>query len=83
MDLDGQDEAREKLALARQIQQAQQERIRLVKEVVQHQSAAGLGERQADYRRLITGALGVREEDVEAMLPDILAELEDIQGMET
>lgn len=77
---DKQAQLREKMAMARKIGQLHQERIRLVKDVVDHQSAAGLGERQADYRRLITGALGVREEDVETMLPDIVAELEDIQN---
>ena len=82
MDMDGDDQVKEKIAVARRLVQMQQERVRLVKEVVDHQSAAGLGERQADYRRLITGALGVREEDVEAMLPDIVAELEEIEGME-
>ncbi|GAB7357787.1 hypothetical protein MBLNU459_g0606t1 [Dothideomycetes sp. NU459] len=75
--------SREKLALLRKLRDLQQERIRLVREVVENQSAAGLGERQADYRRLITGALGVREEDVEGMLPEIVAELEEYQGMES
>lgn len=73
---------REKLAMVQRLKSSQRERIRLVREVVENQSAAGLGERQADYRRLITGALGVREEDVEGMLPEIVAELEEYQGME-
>lgn len=82
MDRDGEDAVSDKIAMLKRLQQLQQERIRLVKEVVDSQSAAGLGERHADYRRLITGALGVREEDVEGMLPDIVAELEELHGME-
>jgi hypothetical protein len=31
---------------------------------------------------LIVGALGVRDEDVDGMLPDIVGELEEWQGME-
>ncbi|KAL1297494.1 hypothetical protein AAFC00_005013 [Neodothiora populina] len=69
------------LTLLRQIQSLYQDRIRLVKEVVEHQAAAGLGERQADYRRLISGALGVEDRDIEGMLGDILAELEEIHGL--
>ncbi|KAI9694622.1 MAG: hypothetical protein M1822_000238 [Bathelium mastoideum] len=68
----------EQLQLARLLAGTQQERRRLVAEVVQGLAAAGTGERQAEYRRLITGALGVREEDVEGMLPEILRELEEV-----
>lgn len=82
MDLDGEDALTEKLSMVQKIKQAHQERIRLVKEVVEYRSAVGMSNRQADYRRLITGALGVPEESVEQMLPDIVAELEEIQGME-
>lgn len=76
---DGDSEAlvREKLNLALLLHRAQAERRALVAEVVQNLSVAGMGERQSEYKRLITGALGVREEDVEAMLPDILEELEE------
>lgn len=79
MDTSLADEGEGKMELLRGVKALHEERVRLVKEVVAHQSAAGLGERQADYRRLITSALGVREEDVEVMLPDILAELEECQ----
>lgn len=81
MDMDGEDLPRDKMALMRKLKLLHQERQRLVSEVVDHQSAAGLGERQADYRRLISGALGVEDKDIEAMLPDIVAELEETHGV--
>ncbi|PNS16386.1 hypothetical protein CAC42_120 [Sphaceloma murrayae] len=71
------DEAREKEEMMRRIFGLQEERRGLVREVVRNQSLAGLGERQADYRRLITGALGVKDADVEGMLPEICQELEE------
>ena len=37
-------------------------------------------EKQGLYKRLITGALGVREEDVEGLLPEIVGELEESSG---
>ncbi|EON64009.1 hypothetical protein W97_03239 [Coniosporium apollinis CBS 100218] len=70
-------EETEKLQLAQALLTAQHERQALVKGIVQDLAVAGMGERQAEYRRLITGALGVRDEDVESMLPEILAELEE------
>ncbi|KAF2102710.1 apses-domain-containing protein [Rhizodiscina lignyota] len=73
----GPGDLQEKLKLATALYRAQADRKALVQEIVQAQSIAGMGERQAEYKRLITGALGVREEDVEGMLPDILAELEE------
>ena len=73
---------REQLELARQIVTLQQNRRRLVKFIVEGLAVAGVGERQAEYKRLITSALGVREEEVEGMLPDIVAELEEWRGLE-
>jgi len=64
------------------LKELMEERKRLIREVVRNQSLAGLGQRQGDYKRLITGALGVPEQDVEGMLPEIVAELEDSLGME-
>lgn len=78
----GEGDDQERLDLARRLAQMQAERQRLVREVVQNQSLAGLGQRQSEYKRLITGALGVRDEDVEGMLPEIVAELEDFQGLD-
>ncbi|KAH7050261.1 hypothetical protein B0J12DRAFT_719104 [Macrophomina phaseolina] len=73
---------RERLRLALSLEHAQKVRRSLVNEVVQNLSVAGMGERSNEYKRLITGALGVREEDVEGMLPDILSELEEARERE-
>jgi len=73
---------REKLVLTRQLLEAQRQREDLVKQIVANLSVAGLGDKQNEYKRLITGALGVREDDVEGMLPEIVAELEEARGME-
>ncbi|KAF2462215.1 hypothetical protein BDY21DRAFT_368316 [Lineolata rhizophorae] len=70
------------LPLVAALFRAQQERRDLVREVVRNLSAAGMGQRQAEYKRLITGALGVREADVEGMLPEILMELEEARERE-
>ncbi|MBE7180222.1 MAG: ankyrin repeat domain-containing protein [Terriglobus roseus] len=78
----GADAMQEKLKLATALYKAQSERKALIPDIVQALSVAGMGERQAEYKRLITGALGVREQDVEGMLPDILAELEDARERE-
>ena len=71
-----------KLEVAMALQKAQQQRRALAAELVQNQSVAGMGERQGEYKRLITGALGVKDEDVENMLPDILSELEEVKERE-
>jgi len=73
---------REKLSLARQLVELQRQRKDLVKQIVANLSVAGMGAKQTEYKRLITGALGVKEEDVEGMLPEIVAELEEARGME-
>lgn len=67
------------LMLVRELRDLMQQRKNLFKTIVQNLSVAGLGDKQSEYKRLITGALGVREEDVEGMLPEIVAELEDWQ----
>jgi hypothetical protein len=68
-----------KMMLVRELQDLMQQRKNLFKTIVQNLSVAGLGDKQGEYKRLITGALGVKEEDVENMLPEIVAELEDWQ----
>ncbi|SMQ45775.1 unnamed protein product [Zymoseptoria tritici ST99CH_3D7] len=68
-----------KMMLVRELQDLMQQRKTLFKTIVQNLSVAGLGDKQGEYKRLITGALGVKEEDVESMLPEIVAELEDWQ----
>lgn len=76
------DAGMEKLALLLCIKRLKEERVQLVKEVVDSQAQAGMGDKQKEYRRLVVGALGVRDEDVDGMLPDIVGELEEWQGME-
>jgi len=72
----------EKQMLVRQLALLQAERRRLVREIAQAYAGAGAGERSQEYKRLVKAALGVREEDVEGMLPDILRELEERRGWE-
>ncbi|KXT00677.1 hypothetical protein AC578_8260 [Pseudocercospora eumusae] len=76
MDDENDDQVKHKLALVRELHTLVEQRRNLFKTIVQNLSVAGLGDKQAEYKRLITGALGVREEDVEDMLPEIVGELE-------
>jgi transcription factor MBP1 len=71
------DTAESKAALAARLGQAQAERQRLTRDIVRSLSTAGLGERQTEYKRLIHGALGVREDEMESMLDEILGQLEE------
>lgn len=75
---------KEKLDLARQLVDAQRQRREHIARIVHYLGLAedSAARRQEQYKRLITGALGVREEDVEGMLPEIVAELEEFRGME-
>jgi len=74
------DEA-EKLHLAQALAMQQAKRRKLVSEVVAAQSvAASSGEKHEAYKRLIEGALGVRNEEVESVLPEILRNLEEGGG---
>ena len=83
MEMSGyEDEGMEKLSLLLSIKRLKDQRVNLVREVVDSQAQAGMGDRQKEYRRLVVGALGVRDEDVDGMLPDIVGELEEWQGME-
>ncbi|KAI9845160.1 MAG: hypothetical protein M1837_005045 [Sclerophora amabilis] len=76
----GDEHVQQKLRLATSLFRAQQERRALVKEVTQNQSLAGLGgERQAQYKRLIGRCLGMDENGVEKLLPEICQELEAAQ----
>jgi transcription factor MBP1 len=71
------------LRYAREILAMKEERQELVREVTGHLARAGLGEgKQQQYKRLITGALGVREEELEGLLPEIVEELEMGKGLE-
>ncbi|KAF2484121.1 hypothetical protein BDY17DRAFT_278642 [Neohortaea acidophila] len=75
---------RTQLALARQLAQLKRQRLDLIRQIVVNLSTAGFGggDKQSQYKRLITGALGVKEEDVEGLLPEIVAELEVGRGLE-
>ena len=71
------------LRYAREILAMKEERQELVREVTGHLARAGLGGRlQQQYKQLITGALGVKEEELEGILPDIVEELEMGKGLE-
>jgi transcription factor MBP1 len=71
------------LRYAREFLAMKEERQALVQEVTGHLARAGLGEgKQQQYKRLITGALGVREEELEGLLPEIVEELEMGKGLE-
>lgn len=71
------------LRYAREILAMKEERQELVRGVTGHLARAGLGEgKQQQYKRLITGALGVREEELEGLLPEIVEELEMGKGLE-
>ncbi|KAK5112072.1 hypothetical protein LTR85_011653 [Meristemomyces frigidus] len=83
---------RQKLDIARQLVDASRQRRDLIQEIVHYlglASAGGGGDGKAEekkheqYKRLITGALGVREEDVVGLLPEIVGELEEWRGMES
>ena len=74
---------RSKLALVRQIIPLKQQQAALVGQIVQHMSVAGIDDKSSAYKRLITGALNIREEDVEGMLPEIMSELEEWRGLES
>ncbi|KAI7363561.1 apses transcription factor [Hortaea werneckii] len=75
----------EKLRLSRQLLEATRQRREHIARIVHYLGLADDGEalkRQDQYKRLITGALGVREEDVEGMLPEIVGELEETRVAE-
>jgi transcription factor MBP1 len=63
--------------LSQKIGVAMAERQRLVRDIVAGMGSAGLGERQEGYKRLIRGAIGVKEDEIEGMLDEVLRELEE------
>lgn len=63
--------------LMQKLADAQQERRGLAHTIVQAIGNAGMGERQDGYKRLIKGAIGVKESEIEGMLDEVLRELED------
>jgi transcription factor MBP1 len=73
---------REKLRVVREVMGLHRERVELVSQIVQNLSMVGYGGKQDMYRQLISGALGVKQEDVESVLKDIVSELEEARGLE-
>jgi transcription factor MBP1 len=63
--------------LANKLKVAMLERQKLIRDIVRGMSTAGLGEKQEGYKRLIRGAIGVRENEIEGMLDEVLRELEE------
>lgn len=74
---------REKLRIVRELVAVQKQRSSLVQQIVHNLSMVGYGGKQDEYRRLISGALGLKKEDVEQLLPDIVSELEEARGLES
>ena len=74
------EELKEKLKAAGALAGQQAVRRGLVSEVVRAQAEAGMSERGRDYLRLCASAMGVREEEVEGFVPDVLEELELSRG---
>jgi transcription factor MBP1 len=66
-----------KLAITQKLTAAQDDRRRLTGDIVRSLSTAGLSEKQAEYKRLIHGALGVKESELEGMLDEMLGQLEE------
>ena len=89
MDLETDALIKSKLTLVRELIPLKKAQKDLIDQIVQNMSLAGLGEardgfegKQVLYKRLITGALNIKEEDVEGMLPEIVGELEEWRGLE-
>lgn len=67
---------------AREFLTLRDERRELVEELQGHLARAGLGEgKQQQYKRLITSALGVKDEELDELLPEIVEELEMGRGL--
>ncbi len=73
---DTEEDMKVKLHLALALHEEQVTRVALVKEVVQHMGSAGMSEKGNDFKRLISNAIGVNEDEVEDMIPELLEELE-------
>jgi transcription factor MBP1 len=67
----------ERRTLISKLADAQMERQRMTREIVRSLGAAGLGERHAEYKKLIHTALNIREQEVDSMLDEILGQLEE------
>ncbi|KAL9019870.1 MAG: hypothetical protein Q9180_008670 [Flavoplaca navasiana] len=65
-----------KIAAAHALANEQARRRELSRELVQAQAMAGMSEKGEMYKRLIAASMGVGIQDVAALVPDVLRELE-------
>jgi transcription factor MBP1 len=66
------------LQLTQQLDVMEADRMMLVKEIVQDMSYAGVSEKQAEYKKLISLSIpGISEDQVDEVLPEIIADLEE------
>ncbi len=70
------EELEDTIQLALALHEEQTTRVALVKEVVQNLASAGMSDKGNEFKRLISSAIGVKEDEVEIMVPDLLEELE-------
>lgn len=75
-ELPGESELDRKLRAARDLAQMQSQRKLLATAVVQAQATAGMSEKGESYIRLISSATGISTDEVPAMMPELLEELE-------
>ncbi|KAI9664325.1 MAG: putative NRPS-like protein biosynthetic cluster [Alyxoria varia] len=70
-----------KIQLAHELRKVQANHSALISDIVAAQGVAGIGgERSENYKRLISTTLKLRVEDVESILPEMIAELEEARG---
>ena len=70
-----------KLQLAHELRKVQADHSVLTSDIVAAQGVAGIsGERSDNYKRLISTTLKLNVEDVESILPEMIAELEEARG---
>lgn len=75
-ELPGESELDRKIRAARDLAQMQSQRKSLANAVVQAQATAGMSEKGESYIRLISSATGIPTDEVPAMMPELLEELE-------
>ncbi|KAF2670558.1 apses-domain-containing protein [Microthyrium microscopicum] len=73
----GMGDIEQRKALAAKVRMAQIERQKLTRDIVRNMSTAGLAGRHHEYKRLIHGALGIKEDELESMLDEIIGQLEE------
>lgn len=72
----------ELIVQSKQVVELMMQRKELADFVGAKMAESGFDPKSEEYKRLITGALGVREEDVAVLLPEMIAELEEWRGLE-